>query len=194
MGQRSQAEQKRRVKKIGKVLGGQKDGVICFNGGFLQERPEFRNFLVERKGEEYICTPLNESGIPFFYRTFDGKIPDVKTVRQVISGNAGLSLNNVVFVSDRGYSDAKNIKDCLRNKLGFLFNVQCEMPGSFAQELIDEERENLRDLNRMDWLTKVFQITKEINWTFEPDLVQGQVSSKKTKESRYFTGTSISID
>lgn len=61
-GQRSQAEQKRRVKKIGKVLGGQKDGVICFNGGFLQERPEFRNFLVERKGEEYICTPLNESG------------------------------------------------------------------------------------------------------------------------------------
>ena len=49
-------------KKIGKVLGGQKDGVICFNGGFLQERPEFRNFLVERKGEEYICTPLNESG------------------------------------------------------------------------------------------------------------------------------------
>ena len=52
----------------------------------------------------------------------------MKTVRQVISGNAGLSLNNVVFVSDRGYSDAKNIKDCLRNKLGFLFNVQCESP------------------------------------------------------------------
>ena len=65
----------------------------------------------------------------------------MKTVRQVISGNAGLSLNNVVFVSDRGYSDAKNIKDCLRNKLGFLFNVQCEMPGSFAQELIDGEKE-----------------------------------------------------
>ena len=64
----------------------------------------------------------------------------------------------------------------------------------FCSRIIDEERENLRDLNRMDWLTKVFQITKEINWTFEPDLVQGQVSSKKTKESRYFTGTSISID
>lgn len=36
----------------------------------------------------------------------------------------GLSLKNVVFVSDKGYSDAKNINDCLRNKLGFLFNVQ----------------------------------------------------------------------
>lgn len=335
-------------KKIGKILGGQKDGVICFDESFLQERPEFRSFQVERKGKEYVFTPLNESGttltqlqevkqlhagatwaldqlvaqspvgealkwafpqrrdylkilsicyfiilnqdnniskyetfaevtrlpwgaplapssisrvfrkirnqqietyfsvfrdelleqqekygdkneitlaldstsgsnyvinnllnlerhryedednlplinllalteyesgIAFFYRAYDGKVPAAKTVSQVISENAGLSLKNVVFVSDKGYSDAKNINDCLRNKLGFLFNVQCAMPDSFAQELIDGEKENLRDLNRMDWLTKVFQITKEINWTFESDLVEGQVTSKKTKES-----------
>ena len=335
-------------KKIGKILGGQKDGVICFDESFLQERPEFRSFQVERKGKEYVFTPLNESGttltqlqevkqlhagatwaldqlvaqspvgealkwafpqrrdylkilsicyfiilnqdnniskyetfaevtrlpwgaplapssisrvfrkirnqqietyfsvfrdelleqqekygdkneitlaldstsgsnyvinnllnlerhryedednlplinllalteyesgIAFFYRAYDGKVPAAKTVSQVISENAGLSLKNVVFVSDKGYSAAKNINDCLRNKLGFLFNVQCAMPDSFAQELIDGEKENLRDLNRMDWLTKVFQITKEINWTFESDLVEGQVTSKKTKES-----------
>lgn len=335
-------------KKIGKILGGQKDGVICFDESFLQERPEFRSFQVERKGKEYVFTPLNESGttltqlqevkqlhagatwaldqlvaqspvgealkwafpqrrdylkilsicyfiilnqdnniskyetfaevtrlpwgaplapssisrvfrkirnqqietyfsvfrdelleqqekygdkneitlaldstsgsnyvinnllnlerhryedednlplinllalteyesgIAFFYRAYDGKVPAAKTVSQVISENAGLSLKNVVFVSDKGYSDAKNINDCLRNKLGFLFNVQCAMPDSFAQELIDGEKENLRDLNRMDWLTKVFQITKEINRTFESDLVEGQVTSKKTKES-----------
>ena len=335
-------------KKIGKILGGQKDGVICFDESFLQERPEFRSFQVERKGKEYVFTPLNESGttltqlqevkqlhagatwaldqlvaqspvgealkwafpqrrdylkilsicyfiilnqdnniskyetfaevtrlpwgaplapssisrvfrkirnqqietyfsffrdelleqqekygdkneitlaldstsgsnyvinnllnlerhryedednlplinllaltdyesgIAFFYRAYDGKVPAAKTVSQVFSENAGLSLKNVVFVSDKGYSDAKNINDCLRNKLGFLFNVQCAMPDSFAQELIDGEKENLRDLNRMDWLTKVFQITKEINWTFESDLVEGQVTSKKTKES-----------
>ena len=335
-------------KKIGKILGGRKDGVICFDESFLQERPEFRSFQVERKGKEYVFTPLNESGttltqlqevkqlhagatwaldqlvaqspvgealkwafpqrrdylkilsicyfiilnqdnniskyetfaevtrlpwgaplapssisrvfrkirnqqietyfsvfrdelleqqekygdkneitlaldstsgsnyvinnllnlerhryedednlplinllaltdyesgIAFFYRAYDGKVPAAKTVSQVISENAGLSLKNVVFVSDKGYSDAKNINDCLRNKLGFLFNVQCAMPDSFAQELIDGEKENLRDLNRMDWLTKVFQITKEINWTFESDLVEGQVTSKKTKES-----------
>lgn len=335
-------------KKIGKILGGQKDGVICFDESFLQERPEFRSFQVERKGKEYVFTPLNESGttltqlqevkqlhagatwaldqlvaqspvgealkwafpqrrdylkilsicyfiilnqdnniskyetfaevtrlpwgaplapssisrvfrkirnqqietyfsvfrdelleqqekygdkneitlaldstsgsnyvinnllnlerhryedednlplinllaltdyesgIAFFYRAYDGKVPAAKTVSQVISENAGLSLKNVVFVSDKGYSDAKNINDCLRNKLGFLFNVQCAMPDSFAQELIDGEKENLRNLNRMDWLTKVFQITKEINWTFESDLVEGQVTSKKTKES-----------
>jgi len=134
---------------------------------------------------EIVCPPFmgSQIGIAFFYRAYDGKVPAAKTVSQVISENAGLSLKNVVFVSDKGYSDAKNINDCLRNKLGFLFNVQCAMPDSFAQELIDGEKENLRDLNRMDWLTKVFQITKEINWTFESDLVEGQVTSKKTKES-----------
>lgn len=334
-------------KKIGKILGGQKDGVICFDESFLQERPEFRSFQVERKGKEYVFTPLNESGtaltqlqevkqlhagatwaldqlvaqspvgealkwafpqrrdylkilsicyfiilnqdnniskyeafaevtrlpwsaplapssisrifrkirnqqietyfsvvrdelleqqekcddkdkitlvldstsassyanyllnferdryedednlplinllaladyesgIPFFYRAYDGKIPAAKTVSQLISGNVGLSVKNVVFVSDRGYSDAKNINDCLRNKLGFLFNVQCDMPNSFAQGLIAGERENLWDLNRMDWLTKVSQVTKKFNWTFESEPVHGQLSSKKTKES-----------
>lgn len=334
-------------KKIGKILGGQRDGVICFDESFLQERPEFRSFQVERRRKEYVFTPLNESGttltqlqevqqlhagatwgldqlvaqspvgealkwvfpqrtdylkilslayfiilnqdnniskyeafaevtrlpwgaplspssisrifrkirnqqietyfsvvrealleqqekcgdknkltlaldstsasgyannfpnlerdrstdeddlplinllaltdyesgLPFFYRTYDGKVPAAKTVRQVISGNAGLSLKNVVFVSDRGSSDAKNINECLRNKLGFLFNMECEMPGGFAQGLIDEERENLWDLNRMDWLTKVSQVTKKINWTFESEPVHGQLSSKKTKES-----------
>ena len=53
---------KEETQKIGKILGGQKDGVICFNGGFLQESSRIRNFLVERKGEEYIFTSLNESG------------------------------------------------------------------------------------------------------------------------------------
>ncbi len=36
--------------------------VICFDESFLQERPEFRSFQVERKGKEYVFTPLNESG------------------------------------------------------------------------------------------------------------------------------------
>ena len=53
---------KEETQKIGKILGGQKDGVICFDESFLQERPEFRSFQVERKGKEYVFTPLNESG------------------------------------------------------------------------------------------------------------------------------------
>ena len=36
-------------KKIGTILGGQKEGKIRFDETFLQEHPEFRNYQVERK-------------------------------------------------------------------------------------------------------------------------------------------------
>ena len=43
-------------KKIGTILGGQKDGKIRFDEAFLQEHPEFRNYQVERKGKDYVFT------------------------------------------------------------------------------------------------------------------------------------------
>ena len=125
----------------------------------------------------------SKSGLPIFYRTYDGNVPDVQTVRRVIADNSRLGIQNVVLVSDRGYSGTKNINDCLRNKVGFLFNMKCGISGSLTQELIDEERLNLQDLNRRDWYTQVFQVTKKINWIYEPSPVKNQRSTKKTQES-----------
>ena len=82
----------------------------------------------------------SKSGLPIFYRTYDGNVPDVQTVRRVIADNSRLGIQNVVLVSDRGYSGTKNINDCLRNKVGFLFNMKCGVSGSLTQELIDEEK------------------------------------------------------
>ena len=50
-------------KKIGTILGGQKDGKIRFDEAFLQEHPEFRNYQVERKGKDYVFTQISEEGI-----------------------------------------------------------------------------------------------------------------------------------
>ena len=47
-------------KKIGTILGGQKDGKIRFDEAFLQEHPEFRNYQVERKGKDYVFTQISE--------------------------------------------------------------------------------------------------------------------------------------
>ncbi|WP_417149917.1 hypothetical protein, partial [Parasutterella excrementihominis] len=47
-------------KKIGTILGGQKEGKIRFDEAFLQEHPEFRNYQVERKGKDYVFTPISE--------------------------------------------------------------------------------------------------------------------------------------
>ena len=101
--------------------------------------------------------PNVERGENIFYRTYDGNIPDVRTPRRVIADNSRLGIQNVFLVSDRGYDGTKNINDCLRNKVGFLFNMKCGISGSLTQELIDGERVNLQDLNRKDWHTQVFQ-------------------------------------
>ncbi len=61
--------------------------------------------------------------------------------------------------------------------------MKCGISGSLTQELIDEERVSLQDLNRMDWFTQVFQVTKKISWIYEPNPVTGQRSTKKTQET-----------
>lgn len=75
----------------------------------------------------------SKSGLPTFYRTYDGNIPDVRTLRRVIADNSRLGIQNGVLVSDRGYSCTKNINDCLRNNVGFLFNMKCGISSSLTQ-------------------------------------------------------------
>lgn len=72
--------------------------------------------------------------------------------------------------------------------------MKCGISGSLTQELIDEERLNLQDLNRRDWYTQVFQVTKKINWIYEPSPVKNQKSTKRRRRARSFTGTSTLID
>ena len=124
----------------------------------------------------------SKTGLPLFYRHYDGNVPDAQTVRRVIADNSRLKLTDVVLVSDKGYSSNKNINDCLRNDVGLLFNMKCGVKGSLTQEVIDEEMSNLRDLNKRDWYTEAFQITKKIEWSYERQPVPGKRPSKNTRD------------
>ena len=51
-------------KKVGTVVSGQKEGRIRWDEKFLEERPELRNFICERKAKGYIFEPLEkETGL-----------------------------------------------------------------------------------------------------------------------------------
>ena len=58
-------------KKIGTILGGQKDGKIRFDEAFLQDHPEFRNYQVERRGKDYVFTQISEEGLVIVNRRVD---------------------------------------------------------------------------------------------------------------------------
>ena len=78
-------------------------------------------FLVDQK-----------SGLPIFYRFYDGNVPDVSTIRHTIADQALLNMKNVVLVADKGYNSVKNINDCLINKVEFIFNVRLGTKGCLA--------------------------------------------------------------
>ncbi len=134
----------------------------------------------------------SKSALPVFYRHYDGNVPDVQTVRRVISDNARLGLTDVVLVSDRGYSSNKNINDCLRNDVGFLFYMKCGVSGSLTQELISEETASLRDLNNRDWFTEVSQVTRKVTWVYDRQPVAGKRASRKLRMRPFCIGTSTS--
>ena len=50
-------------KKVGTVTSGEKEGRIRWDDHFLAERPELRDFICERKGKDYVFTPMNEGGL-----------------------------------------------------------------------------------------------------------------------------------
>ena len=90
-------------KKIGTILGGQKDGKIRFDEAFLQEHPEFRNYQVERKGKDYVFTQISEEGIT---------LEQARNIKKLHAG-ATWALDQIVADSPVG----EFLKECFpRNK------------------------------------------------------------------------------
>lgn len=127
-----------------------------------------------------------ETGLPVYYRYYDGNVPDVSTVRRVIADNARLKLENVMLVSDKGYCSTNNINDCLRNGVSFIFNMRCEAKGSLAQELIEQSRSALEDLNRRDWFTRTACVTQELEWRFDPYPIEGKKARNDERRKLYW--------
>ena len=126
------------------------------------------------------------SGLPVFYREYDGNVPDVSTIRRVISDNARLDLREILLVSDKGYSSNKNIEDCLRNDVDFLFNMKCGLANSLTQEIIDDCRCELADLNNRDRFTQVTGVSKEVQWRYERNPIKGKKALNRDTKSLYY--------
>ena len=132
-------------------------------------------FLVDQK-----------SGLPIFYRFYDGNVPDVSTIRHTIADQALLNMKNVVLVADKGYNSVKNINDCLINKVEFIFNVRLGTKGCLARELIDEHRKEFADLNSGDPYIRKNIATAKVNWKYDPRPVDGKPASNSATAELYY--------
>ena len=122
------------------------------------------------------------NGIPLFYRSYDGAIPDVVTIRNTIAQCTNLKLNkNIVFVSDKGYHSSTNINDCLRNDFGFIFNTKVNVKGSFIQEEVDAIKTELLSCANFKRKTNSNCVVRDIDWCYDAYPVSGKKQRLKDK-------------
>ena len=66
-----------------------------------------------------------ETGIPAYFRAFNGEVPDVSTVMFTLQEFARLGLNReAIIVCDRGYSSITNVSRFLQTKTQFIMNMR----------------------------------------------------------------------
>ena len=73
---------------------------------------------------------------PVYYRSFPGNTPDMSTIRTILSDLKALGIQDVVFITDRGYTSAENIAALVAADLTFIVcSKTCNFP--VAEQLIN---------------------------------------------------------
>ena len=121
-----------------------------------------------------------QTRIPVYFRNFDGNVPDVMTIRNTIADMARIGIKDpsAVFVSDKGYVSVKNIDDCLRNNLSFIFNTKVNSQG-FARQVALENYLHLLDWNNGISFLDQTAYTAEVEWKYDAFPVAGRRAANK---------------
>lgn len=106
-----------------------------------------------------------ETGVPVFYRTYAGDIPDVSTIVTTVKDFLRLGLNRMaVVVLDRGYSSVRNIHTFCQTGMQFVLNFRTAC--SLARNLITEHRQTLESYDSLDPVTGVHAVTAKVTWSY----------------------------
>ncbi len=106
-----------------------------------------------------------ESRLPFYYRKLSGNIPDVKTVKVLLSDLDELGLSKVKLVMDRGFYSEKNINDLLTEHLKFLVATKPSL--KYVKKEIDSAYDEIMSFECYNDDYGLYSITRTINWKYE---------------------------
>lgn len=128
----------------------------------------------------------HKTGLPVFYRAYNGAVPDVSTVSSVVRTALEFGLQHkVILVSDKGYISSDNITEAITNDLGFLFNCKVNVRGSRVQDEADKVYDKLMHGNAYNGLIRQQAVTAKINWQYDPFKVSGKRRSFSASKELY---------
>lgn len=105
-----------------------------------------------------------KSGLPFYYRKLAGNIPDVKTIRELLSELDVLGYEKVKLVMDRGYYSADNINALYKEHLKFLCGTSTTL--KFAKDFIYEIGPDKDRYEHYNSDLELYVFSKTIAWDY----------------------------
>lgn len=106
-----------------------------------------------------------KTGLPIYYREYDGDVPDVSTVSTMLKEYARLELNRQgIIVADRGYGTPLNVHRFFQTDTSFLLNFRTSF--SFCKNLIAQHYNELNDVLNYDAAIESYVFTTKVMWSY----------------------------
>lgn len=106
-----------------------------------------------------------ETGVPVYYRSFDGDVPDVSTIIHTLRETIRLGVNRrAVAVCDRGYSSVTNIHRFYQSEVSFIMNFRTSY--SLAKNFIIEHKSELESIDSYIPSIEQHAISLTTQWSF----------------------------
>ncbi len=108
-----------------------------------------------------------QSRLPFYYRKLPGNIPDVKTLRRLLTDMNALGYEKIKVVLDRGFYSAANINDMYRHHMKFL--IAARLPLKFVEMHLDPVRERMHSFTCYSQAYGFYTYSLPITWNYVQD-------------------------
>jgi transposase len=105
-----------------------------------------------------------QSNLPFYYRKLAGNIPDVMTVKTLLSDLEILGFKKTKLVMDRGFYKTENIDGLLKEHLKFLVAVKMSL--KFVREELDKVYDELLTFEYYDDNYELYSTTVTFEWSY----------------------------
>lgn len=105
-----------------------------------------------------------ESGLPFYYRKLAGNIPDVKTVKTLLSDLDVLGFQKTKIVMDRGFYSEDNINGLYSDHIKFLIGARISL--KFIHDKLDSNLDNMRTFYNYDENHQIYGVTVPSEWNY----------------------------
>lgn len=105
-----------------------------------------------------------QSRLPFYYRKLAGNIPDVKTLRKLLSDINTLGYEKIKVVLDRGFFSAGNINDLYRHHMKFLIAARLSL--KFVTRHLETVRDKMRSWTHYHQAYQLYTFSLPVTWDY----------------------------